>query len=144
MGQYVPLHHPHTTARGVFSITDGGKVPAEARRSFSQGLFTPPEQLQRVGRLRLRQTDTLSSRAPTSLQVTEEGLTWQKSGSRFGGRGGAPPKVTEPYSRVAPPPIGLTAEGTQTKVRFTATIQLDSQSCSSGRLGTDQDQTATG
>lgn len=97
----------------------------EARGFFSEGLFTLSKQLQRVRLLLLGQTDALSSPAPTSLQTTETRLTW-KSGSRLGGRGEAPPKVTEPYGLVAPPPIGPTAEGTQAEVRFTI-IQLSTQ-----------------
>lgn len=116
MGQYVPLHHPYPTSGGVFSIADGGEGPVEARRFLSKGLLALSEQLQRVRLVLLGQTDTLSSPVPTGLQVTEKRLTWQKSGSRFGGRGEEPPKAPEPCSLVAPPPIGHAAEGTQTQV----------------------------
>lgn len=70
MGQDVPLHHPYPAVGGVFSITDGRKVPVEARGFFSEGLFALPKQLQRVGLLLLWQTDTLSSPAPTTRLQT--------------------------------------------------------------------------
>ena len=69
LGQYVPLHHPHTPAGAVGSVADGREAPVEAGRSSSKGLLAPLEQLQRVGRLLLWQTDSLSSRARPSLQT---------------------------------------------------------------------------
>lgn len=114
MGQDVPLHHPYGASWAGSSITEGSEASVKAGGFFSEGLLTLPEQLQRVGPL--LKTHTLSSPAQTSLHAAEGNLTWQKSGSGFGGMGEPALKVMEPYSLGAPPPIEYTEDGTEVKV----------------------------